>query len=226
MDFTGRTAAFFDGSDLKLVYVAEAVGSKLQVRNETGRKFKIPSRNILTAFSAVSYEQFSVSCSGLLEKVTAGADEIETELLWEMADQVESSCDSLVETYFGESEAENVCSMFLALLKDTVHFKRKGILFTPRTEDQVEEQKTALRRKQEKEAFKERVIPWLISLRWKRTPRFNLPNYPIRAAPTASVFPMAKTALIAAHPVSLTRSCVCIAATASMAAGRIAVVAL
>ena len=163
MELANKAAAFFDGNNLKLVYVDDDSKAKLNVRNEGGRQFKIPVRNIIEVLEAISFEKFSESAEGLLTKINTGAEEVETEFLWEMVSEniKEYELKELAETYFGEYSGMQSCSLFLALVEDTVHFKRKGISFTPRTEEQIEEQRIAEQKKREKEELRQRILPWL-----------------------------------------------------------------
>ncbi|MCM8528111.1 MAG: ribonuclease catalytic domain-containing protein, partial [Lentisphaeraceae bacterium] len=163
MQLANNSAAFFDGTDLKLVFVDDDSKAKLNVRNERGRQFKIPSRNIIQVLEAHSFEQFCSSAESVSSKISDGAGEVETEFLWELISESpqEYDLDQLAENYFGESTPIQRCSLFLSLVQDTVHFKRKGVQFTPRSAEQVEEQELAEKRKKEKEELKQRIIPWL-----------------------------------------------------------------
>ena len=163
MELSGKITAFFDGTDVKLIHVTEVVKNNLQVRNENGKKFKIPAKNIITPIETATYENFSSNYQNLKEEIDSLSNDIETELLWEMVvdDNREYKIEELADNYFGEKEAKSLCALFTSLVADSVHFKRKGLHIIPRTAEQVEEQKQVIKRKQEKEAFKERVIPWL-----------------------------------------------------------------
>lgn len=163
MQLANNSAAFFDGTDLKLVFVDDDSKAKLNVRNERGRQFKIPSRNIIQVLEVHSFEQFCSSAESVSSKISDGAGEVETEFLWELISESpqEYDLDQLAENYFGESTPIQRCSLFLSLVQDTVHFKRKGVQFTPRSAEQVEEQELAEKRKKEKEELKQRIIPWL-----------------------------------------------------------------
>lgn len=163
MELANKSAAFFDGSDIKLVYIEEDSKAKLNVRNERGRQFKIPAKNIIQLIESCTFEQFSSSAENLLSQIQAGMEEIESELLWEMvADEFKDhDLKELSEIYFGTFTPVQSCSLFLKIIEDTIHFKRKGICFIPRTEEQIQEQKIAEQRKREKEELKERIIPWL-----------------------------------------------------------------
>ena len=163
MELANKSAAFFDGSDLKLIYVEEDSKSKLNVRNERGRQFKVPAKNIIQIIEACTFEQFSSSAEKRLSEIESGMEEIESEFLWELVADEKKDHDlkELSEVYFGEYTPIQSCSLFLKISKDTIHFKRKGICFIPRTEEQIAEQKIADQRKKEKEALKEKIIPWL-----------------------------------------------------------------
>ena len=162
MELKGKAAAFFDGSDVKLIYIEDSDQNKLKARTETGRQFKIPVKNIVCPVKSLTYEEFTSQSSGLMEEIYSLSKTIETELLWEMvADTQEYSSEDLSENYFGCSDPLQVCSMFVALVEDYIHFKRKGLLFINRNEEQVKERKTALIRKREKEEFREKALPWI-----------------------------------------------------------------
>ena len=163
MELANKSAAFFDGTDLKLVYVEDDSKSKLNVRNERGRQFKIPVKNIIQVLDSCTFEQFSSSVDNTVAEIEAGVEEVESELLWELVadEQKDHHLKDLAETYFGEFTAIQSCSLFLKVCSDTIHFKRKGISFVPRTKEQIEEQKIAEQRKREKEELKAKILPWL-----------------------------------------------------------------
>ena len=128
MQLAQNSAAFFDGTDLKLVYVDDDSKGKLNVRNERGRQFKIPSRNIIQVLEAVSFDQFCSKAESLSDQINSESAEIETEFLWELISEnpKEYELAQLAENYFGESTPIQRCALFLSIVNDTVHFKRKG----------------------------------------------------------------------------------------------------
>ncbi|NQZ56413.1 MAG: RNB domain-containing ribonuclease [Lentisphaeraceae bacterium] len=163
MEYAQQIIGFFDGSDLKLVHVSEEVKNNLQVKNERGRQFRIPMKNVLVAVQSSSFEQYSNSYASLETKINDIREEVDSELLWEMVfeDPQNYSLEELADHYFGEKESFALCALFMSLVADTVHFKRKGINFTPRSAQQVEEQLLVIKRKKEKEDYLERLMPWV-----------------------------------------------------------------
>lgn len=163
MDLANRSAIFFDGTDLKTVFIDDDSKGKLNVRNERGRQFKIPERNIIQVLENCSFESFSEKAESIINEITENSQELEAEFLWEMVSEEnkELTLEQLAEAYFGESTPIQNCSLFLALINNTSHFKRKGINFIPRTAEQVEEQIQVEKRKREKEELKEKLLPWL-----------------------------------------------------------------
>lgn len=163
MDFNNSIIAFFDGSTLKLVHVSEPVKNNLQVKNEHGKQFRIPQKNVVALLNHVSYETFVSQHESLTEQVKTKSEEVEVELLWEMVvdDSKDFLCDELAENYFGDHEPLSIVSLFKCVADNSVYFKRKGLHFIPRSQVQVDEQIQVLKRKQEKAAFQEKVIPWL-----------------------------------------------------------------
>ena len=162
MDFNKQIVAFYDGSDLKLVYSEEEAKNKLSVRSERGRQFRIPVKTVVGILGASDFDSFVAKCDSLMTKIEESVADMDTTLLWEMLyEEVKDySIEELAE-FYGDSEPIPSLSLFTALVRDAVHFKRKGVTFSPRTEEQVEEQLQIIRKKQEKEAFKERIVPWL-----------------------------------------------------------------
>ncbi|MCM8533613.1 MAG: ribonuclease catalytic domain-containing protein [Lentisphaeraceae bacterium] len=163
MDFTNKVIAFFDGAELKVIHCEQEIKNKLSVRTDRGKQFKIPPKNVALILDSMSYDTFASKHDSLLESINNNISEVDTDLLWEMLaeDIKEYSLQELCENYFGEAEPIVMCGLFCAVLNDTVHFKRKGIEFAPRSQEQVDEQLVMLKRKQEKEEFKQRITPWL-----------------------------------------------------------------
>ncbi|MCH2208617.1 MAG: hypothetical protein MK132_22485, partial [Lentisphaerales bacterium] len=162
MDFDKQTVAFFDGSDLKLVFSEEENKNKLSVRSDRGRQFRIPVKTVVRVLGSSDFDTFVSRYESTMSQVEAAKEEVDTSLLWEMLqeDLQDYSIDELAE-YYGETDNIPCLALFTALVEDAVHFKRKGVSFAPRSAEQVEEQLQIIRKKQEKEAFKERVTPWL-----------------------------------------------------------------
>jgi exoribonuclease II len=163
MDFTDRIIAFFDGSDLKIIHVEEESKNKLAVRTERGRQFRIPVKNVLLDLESATYDGYTSRYESLVSEIATKKEDVETKLLWEMIEEDIKEYDllELADHYFGDGEKLAACALFNALLADTIHFKRKGIGFTPRSAEQVDEQQQIVKRKKEREEFRERIIPWL-----------------------------------------------------------------
>ena len=101
---------------LLMINVSEEVKNNLQVKNENGRQFRIPQKNVIAVLNAVSYENFCDKYSSLNSSITSMCEEIETELLWEMVvdDNREYKCSELADNYFGDQEGHSICSAFCA----------------------------------------------------------------------------------------------------------------
>ena len=69
MDFNNSIIAFFDGSSLKLVHASELVKNNLQVKNEHGKKFRIPQKNVVALLQHASYEAFTSQYDSLKEQL-------------------------------------------------------------------------------------------------------------------------------------------------------------
>ena len=162
MDYDKRTVAFFDGSDLKLVFCDEETKNKLSVRSDRGRQFRIPVKTVFKVLGKGDYNSFVAGHDSMLADVELEKLDIDTTLLWEMLqeDLKDYSTDELAD-FYGETDDISCLALFAALVDDAVRFKRKGVSFAPRSAVQVEEQLQIIRKKQEKEAFRQRAIPWL-----------------------------------------------------------------
>jgi len=164
MEYTERIIAFFDGSDLKLVHCSQEVKNNLQVKTENGKQFRIPMKNVIVPLHNSTFDKFSATHDELAGQITSMREEIDTELLWEMIleeDAKDFSLEDLADHYFGEQEELPKCALFSCVIADGIHFKRKGISFIPRSAEQVKEQLLAIQRKQEKEEYRSRLLPWL-----------------------------------------------------------------
>ena len=153
MDFNNRIIAFFDGSELKIIHCEEEVKNKLAVRSDRGKQFRIPAKNVLLDLEAGTYETYCSRHDSIVAAIEAKQQDVETTLLWEMIAEEDQdfSLPELADHYYGDDDKMAACALFVALVADSIHFKRKGITFIPRTAEQVEEQLQILRRKKEKE---------------------------------------------------------------------------
>ena len=106
-----------------------------------------------------SEEEFRKSAPDILTTVSARADEIDLELLWESAETSGRACTlpELTGQYFAEVSPELQSAMFRALEKDTLLFKRKGTEFEPRPAEQVASERRRIERARENETFRNRV---------------------------------------------------------------------
>ncbi|MEN9361313.1 MAG: hypothetical protein RL095_2848 [Verrucomicrobiota bacterium] len=158
-------AGFFDGSALKLVLMLKAEGGNAWLLSPHGKRFRVPERQLLCVFPGRVEEADLPWRAEALEKhlkvLAAGVD---STLLWESMPQdglERGVADFAAAWQGGKAPVEMLAAVFLALLDDVVHYKRRNLEFTVRTPEQAQEQATALRRRREREEYEAQVIPWL-----------------------------------------------------------------
>lgn len=163
-DYQGKLIEYLDGAGVRFGVVTRQAGDKLQVTDERGRHERISLNYVILVHSS---EQLAGELDAVISRLKSQVEEvkaeIDTEFLWESTvdepreyELVELTC-----SYFGHSDAIHQSALFRALMDDTLHFKRHGIRFTPRARQHVADQIIAMRRRGEKEAFRQQALQWI-----------------------------------------------------------------
>ncbi|MBI3952259.1 MAG: RNB domain-containing ribonuclease [Acidobacteria bacterium] len=163
-DYEGKVIEFLDGAGLRLALVIRHTGNKLQVLDERGKHDRVsPHHVVLVHSDKIALSEFLTQASQLKSRIESIKEQIDAELLWESVQDEprEFSLAELAQNYFGDHDAVHRSALFRALMEDTLHFRRKGSLFIARLRQQVADQLMTIRRRQEKEAFRQQALQWI-----------------------------------------------------------------
>ncbi|RMG44088.1 MAG: RNB domain-containing ribonuclease [Acidobacteria bacterium] len=164
VDYQGRIIEYLGAGGVRFALVVRHAGEKLQIIDERGRHDRISAHQVITVHAAKpDPAEFPEVVQQLRARIQPIQEEVDTELLWETVrdDLREYRIEELVEHYFANRDPVRVSALFRALLKDALHFKRKGLIFIPRSEQHVSEQLLAIRRRREKQALRQQALDWM-----------------------------------------------------------------
>ena len=141
----GHLIEFLDGERAKTALVLQQGPKKLQIIDENGRRSSINSGQIICGHSAAAnLDSAARTIRETAALIQTKKAEIDQELLWETAlDGGSTNPETLSSIYFSTTESTDMAAVFHILLDDTLHYKRKGLLFQIRSKTQVEEQQNA-----------------------------------------------------------------------------------
>jgi len=158
-------AGFFDGSALKLVLILKTEGGNAWLLSPHGKRFRVPERQLLCVFPGRIEEADLPHRAEAFDKhLKTLAAEVDSALLWELMPQDGNErgvAEFASAWHGGKAPVDMLAAVFLALLDDVVHYKRRNLEFTARSPEQAQEQATALRRRREREEYEAQVVPWL-----------------------------------------------------------------
>jgi exoribonuclease-2 len=163
-EYEGRVIEFLDGAGLKLALVTRHTGEKLQVVDERGKHDRVSlNQVVLVHLERPAPSEFLNLASQCKSRIESIQQDIDAQLLWESVqdESREFVIEELAQSYFGEHNSWQSSALFRALAEDPLHFKRKGPRFIPRSAQQVADQLTTLRRRREKEAFRQQAREWI-----------------------------------------------------------------
>jgi exoribonuclease-2 len=164
MDLDTCIISFLSGNGVCLGQVVRTNKDRLQVRSETEKTEKVTVKNLLANHGPAADGDMAAfqAVRGRIESVR---EELDLELLWETLLDAETSeelgLEALADEYFGEHRPEQIVAMASALIDDPVRFRRRGVLFTPRSHEEAEEILELRRKRAEKAALREAEEEWL-----------------------------------------------------------------
>ncbi len=140
-----RIVEFLSGDQLRTALVLAEEKKKLQLSDESGRSLRLPADKVL-------FEHAAPSVADHLESRESLVQEVDVPLLWETVTDDSPGKDltaaELAEVYFDDTDLLHRSAIFESLLRDRLHFRRRGTAFQPRS---VEDRRQ-LMRQQEAEA--------------------------------------------------------------------------
>jgi exoribonuclease-2 len=157
MSLEGRIIEFLDAEELRVAYVRKQERDRLHLIDPRGRNLTVSGDRVVVVHRPVAEGEFPVLARQISEKVAARQSEVDVELLWQSlgGKQREMEPTELAELFFAETTPEAASAVFRALSQDNLFFKRKGVQFLPRTEEQISAEVTRRQRQRQREEFRE-----------------------------------------------------------------------
>ncbi len=156
----GKIIEFLDADDLRVGYVRKQEGDRLHVIDPRGRNLSVSGDRVVIVHRPAVEGEFPAIARQISEKVAARKSEVDVELLWQSigGSRREMESTELAELFFAEASPEAASAVFRALSEDTLFFKRKGLQFLAKTEEQVSVELTRRHRQREREELRERAL--------------------------------------------------------------------
>lgn len=159
-----QLVAFLLDNGIRCGTVAGQSGKKIQLVDVNGKQRAINENLVITASPFRANVDNIKEQAAVFEQQAADlSTDLETELLWEsLPDHSQTyTAEDLAELYFSNREAQSVLAVFSKLLDEQLYFKRKNLLFTPRSREQLEQQRLEKQRIAAREEFKEDASAWV-----------------------------------------------------------------
>ena len=162
----GKIIEFLDADDLRVGYVRKQEGDRLHVIDPRGRNLSVSGDRVVIVHRPAVEGEFPAIARQISEKVAARKSEVDVELLWQSigGSRREMESTELAELFFAEASPEAASAVFRALSEDTLFFKRKGLQFLAKTEEQVSVELTRRHRQREREELRERALSIITQL--------------------------------------------------------------
>lgn len=164
-DFEGQVWAVQDNDALDLVCTVKRQKKKIQALSEKGRELSLAEDKLLWRLpSAIrAPDEWPATMAELRKRLAALSETVDVALLWETAQELETSdLDELVALYFtGETGVLERMALWQAFVADRTHFKRRGQQWETRTPAQVMELRTQREREAERGQMQAVAGGWL-----------------------------------------------------------------
>ena len=151
MFLEGRIIEYLDSDNLRVGYVRKQEHDRLHLVDPRGRNVSVNGDRVVIVHRATSEAEFPGLAKQIVDQALKRQSEVDVELLWQSLGGKETPLqpDELAGLFFSDNSPEASSAVFRALFQDTLFFKRKGIQFVPKSEQQVETE--LVRRKRERE---------------------------------------------------------------------------
>jgi exoribonuclease-2 len=157
-EFEGQIWVAQDNDNVYFICTTKRIKKKIQAINEKGRDLRLSEDKLLWQHPSLAHDvdDWQLKVSTINTRVNSLRDEIDIELLWENALELEiSDINELADLYFGgEITTEHLMAIWRSISEDRLHFKRRSKNWEPRAADQVNE----LKQQREREEARIRAI--------------------------------------------------------------------
>lgn len=163
MDFTAQLLVdYFTNNDISLGCIIKPNPERFTVQGTASHTDKVTPKQVIATHGLAGKDMLQ-SLAATMTAIRETMASIDVELLYD--DLIEQgggqNLAQIVENYFGETTPVSVSAMARKLAEDTLHFKRTGFDFVPRTPEEVAEIQRLKALRAEKAALRERSIAWL-----------------------------------------------------------------
>ncbi len=145
-EFEGQIWAAQNNDEINIICTTKRIKKKIQAINEKGRDLRLSAEKLLWQHpsQATNPEDWQEKITNIQATVESLGNDIDVELLWESALELElSDIKELAELYFGEEiTTEHLIAIWRTLAEYRLYFKRRGKNWESRTAEQVNELKT------------------------------------------------------------------------------------
>src|SRR6185295_19846830 len=144
MFLEGQIIEFLDADQLRPGYVRKQERDRLQVIDPRGRHLSVNGDRVAIVHGPAHEGDFPKAVRSILDKVHNLQSEVDIALLWESLGNSarEFQPQELAEIFFSQATPETASAIFHALSNDNLFFKRNGLRFLPKTNDQVTTEQT------------------------------------------------------------------------------------
>ncbi|WP_069472076.1 ribonuclease catalytic domain-containing protein [Candidatus Marithrix sp. Canyon 246] len=157
-EFEGQIWVAQDNDNVYFICTTKRIKKKIQGINEKGRDLRLSEEKLLWQHPSLAHdvEDWQLKISTIHSEVNSLTKEIDIELLWENALELEiSEIKELADLYFGgEITTEHLMAIWRGIADDRLHFKRRSRNWEPRAAEQVQE----LKQQREREEARVRAI--------------------------------------------------------------------
>lgn len=132
----------FQEEELRFFYVEKVDKGQLHIVDRNGKRNRVPETRIIFLFPQTTNSESATSAiDRLQEEISSMMHDIDTLLLWESVPENdrEYTIAELSHIYFNQPSILEQSALFRALREDQLHFKRKGVCFHPRKQQQIDE---------------------------------------------------------------------------------------
>jgi len=159
MFLEGQIIEFLDADQLRPGYVRKQERDRLQVIDPRGRHLSVNGDRVAIVHGPAHEGDFPKAVRGILDKVHNLQSEVDIALLWESLGNSgrEFQPQELAEIFFSQSTPETASAIFHALSNDNLFFKRNGLRFLPKTNDQVTTEQTRRSRQRQREEVRDHL---------------------------------------------------------------------
>jgi exoribonuclease-2 len=151
-EFEGQIWVAQDNDNVYFICTTKRIKKKIQGINEKGRDLRLSEDKLLWQHPSLAHnvEDWQLKISTIHTQVNSLSKEIDIELLWENALELEiSEIKDLADLYFGgEITTEHLMAIWRCISEDRLHFKRRSKDWEPRSAEQVQELKQQREREQ------------------------------------------------------------------------------